>query len=252
MISFFSGQRSCAKASWFMAITGVSSPPTISSVGARTDPSASSARSGLPPRDTTAATASGGSGAGPEIADFEGSRVGPALNPLCRAGQSLCQEGYVETKLRVVLIDRFFLAGQEIKQQSRDALRLQHLRNVAVPRAVAAAAAPVRKKDDPGSLFWESQSAFQRYPARLDRNFALNSILFGLTTRNHGKALFSAPVVLLGRFLNGRPGVPLQKARHFLVRYLREITVKLADGKKRFGHVQAHQFIHLMLETIAR
>jgi hypothetical protein len=50
-------------ASSFMLITGTSSPPTMSSVGALTSANASPARSGLPPRETTAPTVSGRSAA---------------------------------------------------------------------------------------------------------------------------------------------------------------------------------------------
>ena len=47
----------------FIAITGSSRPPTISNVGAMTWGRASPARSGRPPRDTTALTRSGRSAA---------------------------------------------------------------------------------------------------------------------------------------------------------------------------------------------
>ena len=48
--------RICAAASRFIWITGVSSPPTMSSVGETTRGRAAPARSGRPPRETTAKT----------------------------------------------------------------------------------------------------------------------------------------------------------------------------------------------------
>ena len=56
MITRRTSVRICAIASRFMAITGTSSPPTMSSVGACTRGSAGPARSGRPPRETTANT----------------------------------------------------------------------------------------------------------------------------------------------------------------------------------------------------
>src|SRR5688572_23021915 len=58
-ISSFFAHRSCAKASSLSGITGTSRLPTMSSVGALTLARCSSARSGRPPRDTTASTSSG-------------------------------------------------------------------------------------------------------------------------------------------------------------------------------------------------
>jgi len=55
-ISIFTSARIAAAAARFIAITGTSSPPTIKSVGAVTRGSAGPARSGRPPRDTTAKT----------------------------------------------------------------------------------------------------------------------------------------------------------------------------------------------------
>src|SRR6516225_459809 len=55
--SFFA-QRSSTSAARLSASTSTSSPPTISNVGALTEPSAEPARSGRPPRETIAATGS--------------------------------------------------------------------------------------------------------------------------------------------------------------------------------------------------
>ena len=49
-------QRMARSACWLSAITEPSSPPTISSVGAATSGSREPARSGRPPRETTART----------------------------------------------------------------------------------------------------------------------------------------------------------------------------------------------------
>src|SRR5205085_4357466 len=62
-ISILHSHFICARACSFSSITTSSSPPTISSVGAFTFGNASPAKSGRPPRDTTAPTSSGNSAA---------------------------------------------------------------------------------------------------------------------------------------------------------------------------------------------
>jgi predicted ATPase len=68
MITNRFSQRSCASACRFSSMTWKSFPPTMSSVGARTHPRDGPARSGRPPRETTAVTTSGRSAAATKAA----------------------------------------------------------------------------------------------------------------------------------------------------------------------------------------
>ena len=103
--------RSCARACSFSAMTGPSSPPTISSVGAWTRASAAPARSGRPPRETTAPTRVGprggrdqrraAAGAGAEVARRAGRASRAACRqPVGRADEPLGQQADVEAQVR--------------------------------------------------------------------------------------------------------------------------------------------------------
>ena len=91
-ISSLTGADIWAIAWRFSAMTGVSAPPTISSVGALTRASASPARSGRPPRETTACDGlrplgrrhqrRPAAGAGPEVADLQAARLGLLAQPV--------------------------------------------------------------------------------------------------------------------------------------------------------------------------
>ena len=121
------GQRSRARACRFNSRTSSSRPPTISRVGAMTSGKSSHARSGRPPRETTASTGSGrraaatraaaGAGAGAEVAQPEAVSVGVPAQPMTGGSETVRQQLDVEdvpTILGLVLL-------QQVDQQRRQA-----------------------------------------------------------------------------------------------------------------------------------
>jgi hypothetical protein len=129
--------------------TSGSRPPTISSVGARTRRSASPARSGRPPRDTTALTRSGRSaaaisaaaaGARSEAADRE---LAERSEPVDRADHAAREQLDVEPKPSGDQVLGLLLGRQEIHQQRAEATVDERVGNGSVARAETAAAAAV-------------------------------------------------------------------------------------------------------------
>ena len=124
-------------------------------MGARTLVSASPARSGRPPRDTTAATFTRGiggrdqcrarPGAGAEVADRQRRGVGLAGQPAGDVDQPARQQLDVEDVGAVA----FLVRGEQVEQQRGEPGPVQHLGHVAVAGAVAAAAAAVGENHDP-------------------------------------------------------------------------------------------------------
>ena len=129
----------------------------MSRVGARTAPSLAAARSGRPPRETTAAIWEPGSAAAHRAAPApvlaRSSRSGrspcrPAAQPVGRRDQPPGEQLDVEDVRAVPLL----LGGEQVDEQRAQPGLVEHLGDVAVAWAVAAAAAAVREDDDcPGS-----------------------------------------------------------------------------------------------------
>ncbi len=141
----------CAIASRFSCKTKRSSPPTMNRLGAGTWPRAGPAKSGLPPRDTTARTlpgrcaAASTAAAAPvlaaEITDRETLQVRLAANPIGYGNQAPDEQMDVETQLRGAHIDRFLFGRKKIDQNGRDGAAIQDIGHAAISRALAAAAA---------------------------------------------------------------------------------------------------------------
>ena len=104
----------------------------MSRVGAVTSGRDSMARSGRPPRDTTARTTSGrsakcaaackrgrGSGAGAEIADPQVSGVLFLPQPVGHPYHPVGEQPDVETELPGDLVDALLVLGKQIEQQGR-------------------------------------------------------------------------------------------------------------------------------------
>ena len=118
-ISSFFSQRSCESASLFMRITGVSSPPTMSSVGARTRANADPGEVRPPAARHHCAYDAGplggrnqcrpAAGACAEVTDPEITRGRSRSEPVGGPDESLGEQGDVEAKLRRSRIDLLFV-----------------------------------------------------------------------------------------------------------------------------------------------
>ena len=135
-------------------MTPVSWPPTISRVGARTAPSIAPARSGRPPRETTAPTSSGRCAAAHRAA------AAPVLAPNSPSGrarkcgsafaQSMAARQAVAEQLDVedIVAVGFLLPGQQIEQQRGDAMGVEGARHRDIARAEPARAAAMGEQHD--------------------------------------------------------------------------------------------------------
>ena len=161
-----------------------SRPPTISRVGAFTSARESGARSGRPPRETTAFTSFGRCAAALRAA------AAPVLAPNRPTGrlfqflfishpgetveQPLAQQIDVEDFLSILRLP--FV--QKIRQQGGDPCRSQGFGDKLIPRAESAAPAAVCKEDHPFCLRGQidiSLSALPRPPGSSPRLFAWSS-----------------------------------------------------------------------------
>src|SRR5688572_4019243 len=139
-------------------MTGTSSPPTINRVGAATSGRYRSARSGRPPRDTTAPIDAGSRAAAcstapapvlaPKIADGQcpGSRF--SGQPGLRRQQTIRQERHVEDFAPIV----GFRLLKKIKEQRDKSACLQPASHKIVAGTQPSAPAAVRKEHDSGRL----------------------------------------------------------------------------------------------------
>ena len=152
--------------------TASSSPPTISSVGARTEASASSARSGRPPRETTAPTACGrlaaatSAAAAPVLAPKH-PIASPALaslegQPVDRGDQPPAEQRDVEPELPRPAVEPLLARLEQVEQERRQAISVQCLGDLAVAGAVPARAAAVGERDDPDGAVGDRQVALQK------------------------------------------------------------------------------------------
>src|SRR5258705_675326 len=134
-------QRSCARAAWFSAMTWTSLPPTINRVGARTRGRADPARSGRPPRETTAPTAAGRSAAATSAAPA------PVLAPKYPRRSSHVSG---------------FSASQSVTPTSRSASSPMLKRSCAVRRSPSSSSRVRRSTKRVASLAWLSRRATWR------------------------------------------------------------------------------------------
>ena len=176
------------------------------------------ARSGRPPRETTALTSQSGwaaaperrcrSGAGSEEADRP-RHVGPPLGPPGGGAQPIGQRPHIEDARAV----RLLLHCQQVDQQRGQTGPVQHARHVAVTRAVTAAAAPVGEDHRTERSGGHRETTGERHLAPRDADFLVvdeNAVVRRI--RRHG-------VVTVGR--------ELQELHDLLVRRLREVAVPL-------------------------
>src|SRR5215203_5670501 len=134
----------CAKASRFMSITGSSSPPTMSSVGAATRDNASPARSGRPPRETTAPTASGhfaaatSAAAAPVLADPEALRVRLLCQPVGGVREPAGEQPDIESEVARPQIHLLLFGREEVDEQGSKPCFAQYFGDVTVAGTVPA------------------------------------------------------------------------------------------------------------------
>jgi hypothetical protein len=130
------------------------------------------ARSGLPPRETTASTrcrtsaaaTSRGSGAGarPKIADADLARHGLRSEPLRHFREPTRQEGDIKPQTPRDVVFNLLFGGQEIKEQRAIARFADNSRDKLITRTVPTAATTVREDHDAGCSRWDSQLSIQR------------------------------------------------------------------------------------------
>ena len=141
-------------------------PPTIRRVGARTRVSAGPARSGRPPREMTARTASGRSAAAiraaaaPVLAPKSAMAPGAAgcvARPVDRRHDAAAQHRDTEAIRARLHVDHGLGRTQEIEQERAEAGGLERAGDGAVPGAEAAAAAAVREHDQAGGRAGDAQ-----------------------------------------------------------------------------------------------
>jgi hypothetical protein len=153
-------------------------PPTISKVGARTRGRYGPARSGRPPRETTAPIAAGplgrshecrgSAGTGAEIPNPQQPGIRVLDKPIGDPREPRCEEADVKAELRRPQIDRLLLCGQQVDQQCRELRLIKQLRDLAVTRTVTTAAAAVSKQDDAASALGNVQIPLERRPSGRD------------------------------------------------------------------------------------
>ena len=149
----------------FSSMTSISRLPTISRVGAVTCGSAAPARSGRPPRETIARTGERGAAAATSAAPA------PVLAPKypigrcgrLRRGQAPIrgerQARGEQRDVEHVGAVAFFVGGQEVEQQRRQAGLAQRGGDPVVARAQPAAAAAMREDDQPLGVLPERRAA---------------------------------------------------------------------------------------------
>ena len=157
----------------------------MSSVGATTRDSTSSARSGRPPRETTARTRSGRSAAAinaaaaPVLAPNRpsGSRdVRLVLEPVHHRHGAGREQPNIETKRVCLRIPCLFLGCQKVDQQRDKPGVLQILGNEAIARAETAAAAAVSERHDPASAErYRQASRYARLACRIGTSSVVTS-----------------------------------------------------------------------------
>ncbi len=165
MTSFFS-TRSSDSASWFIPMTGPSSPPTISSVGAFTYEQRGPCQIGPSASRHHCADARGPfrrghqcccrAGAGPEVADLQVSRFRLLHQPIRNRHEPAGKQSDVEPEAARAPVHLFLVQSQKVDQEGREAIALQFRRDKTVARAMPAAPAAMREqydstRADPGS-----------------------------------------------------------------------------------------------------
>src|SRR2546425_696291 len=128
-------------------------------------------------------------GARAEEADLEIAQLGHAFRPAAQRHQSIRQHADIEAKPSASLIELFFFLRQQIDQQCRETLLVERVGDVAISRAEAAAAAPVREHDEPARLLRHRELAGEGVWSR-----AVASALASTTSSRSGSSIRAMPV----------------------------------------------------------
>lgn len=83
-----------------------------------------------------------------EVSELEVASRGLLRHPISGSHESVRQEADVKAKMSRSLVKRFLLFCEKVHEQSRQVCLLQHVSDMLIARAVAAASASVSKDDD--------------------------------------------------------------------------------------------------------
>ena len=190
------------------------------SVGARTSASAGPARSGRPPRETTARTRSGSraaatsAAAAPVLAPNSptgGCRARVLRRPASRVEHARGKQLDVEAELARPQVAPLFLPRQQVDEQRREPGVGEHARDVAVAGAEPARTRAVREEDEAARAVRDDEAP--RRPARIDLLLERQGQLRRTSSSESSpKSSYQRPTAWNGSGDQGRPRRPRPRA----------------------------------------